>query len=102
MANVIFRKGLLQQVPLLSSALALWNKALYSAETLERVLAETYGEKGAMLDPTYATSIGARIILPAARSPEPSIFLFTNYNKSKDDAPLFGMFCNDFAEPSLR
>ncbi|KAK8912542.1 Phospholipase A I [Metarhizium anisopliae] len=60
MSKVIFRKGFLQHVPVLSTVLAMWHKARYSSETLEQVIGETYGEKGMMLDPSYATSIGAR------------------------------------------
>ncbi|KAK8912311.1 Phospholipase A I [Metarhizium anisopliae] len=86
MSKVIFRKGFLQHVPVLSTVLAMWHKARYSSETLEQVIGETYGEKGMMLDPSYATSIGARIVLPAARSPTPSILLFTNYNGSGGNA----------------
>ncbi|EXU95695.1 patatin-like phospholipase family protein [Metarhizium robertsii] len=104
MSKVIFRKGFLQHVPVLSTVLAMWNKARYSSETLEQVIGETYGEKGMMLDPSYATSIGARIVLPAARSPTPSILLFTNYNGSGDNAENKGRLLTDqvtrFAEPA--
>ncbi|KAK8912409.1 Calcium-independent phospholipase A2-gamma [Metarhizium anisopliae] len=86
MSKVIFRKGFLQHVPVLSTVLAMWHKARYSSETLEQVIGETYGEKGMMLDPSYATSIGARVVLPAARSSTPSILLFTNYNGSGGNA----------------
>lgn len=84
MATTIFSKGLLQVIPGLSSMLALWNTARYSSDALEKVVEDQYGEKRGMLDPSYASSVGARVILPAARVPDPSIVLFTNYNGNAD------------------
>jgi hypothetical protein len=80
MANMIFQRGLLYRVPILSGLLALWNRGLYSAEKLETAIQQTYGNSAKMLDPSYAASIGTRVLLPTARCPEPSILLFTNYN----------------------
>ena len=82
MTDIVFRKGLFQQLPLLPELLALLNRPLYSADVLEQTLKEQYGEEETLLDASYASSIGARVILPAARSPVPSILLFTNYNAS--------------------
>jgi hypothetical protein len=94
MANVIFRKGPLQHIPVLSTVLALWNRSLYSAQSLETAIEQTYGDRRRMLDPSYASSIGARILLPVARSPEPSIFVFTNYNGVGDDVKERGPCTN--------
>ena len=88
-ASVIFRKGWLHRIPLVSMMLSLWHWPVYSGSTLQRVIEHTYGDETMMLDTSYASSIGARIILPAARSPEPSVFLFTNYKEgSSTDDPL--------------
>ena len=94
MANIIFRKGFIHHIPVLSTVLSLWNRGLYSSDTLEKVIGHTYGEKGMMLDPSYATAIGTRIILPAARSPQPSILLFTNYNGSVEIGKEKGRSCD--------
>lgn len=87
MAHLIFRKGVLtRHMPWLSAVLALWTRALYPVDTLEQVFQQTYNADGGemmMLDPSYASSIGARIILPVARSPEPRVLVFTNYNEEK-------------------
>ncbi|EXU95505.1 patatin-like phospholipase [Metarhizium robertsii] len=77
-----------------SAVLALWNRSLYSAQSLEAAIEQTYGDRRRMLDPSYASSIGARILLPVARSPEPSIFVFTNYNGVGDDVKERGPCTN--------
>lgn len=90
MAKVIFRKGLWQQIPVLSTLISLLSKSLYSGENFERVIRETYGEGSTMLQPSYATAIGTRIILPAARCPDPLLLLFTNYNRKVDGERKLG------------
>ncbi|KAK3692967.1 hypothetical protein B0T22DRAFT_532338 [Podospora appendiculata] len=69
---------------------ALFNDAIYRARYLERVLRETYGSDTKMLDPSYATTIGAKICLPVATVSEPTTLLFTNYNGAGEEALRLG------------
>lgn len=79
MASLIFERNILGRIPIISGLLALWHRSLYNSEGLEKAIGDAYGAKRRMLDPSYASSIGSRIILPATTSPVPSMLLFTNY-----------------------
>ncbi len=80
MAGSIFRRKLVHYVPVVSMLLSILNNALYPAAGIEKTIEDVYGKAAGMLDPSYATSIGARVLLPVAAMPEPSLLLFTNYN----------------------
>ncbi|KAK3938223.1 patatin-like phospholipase-like protein [Diplogelasinospora grovesii] len=97
-----FQSGPLAGIPLFSAVVklvvALFNDGMYRAKHLERVLRETYGSDTKMLDPSYATTIGAKIGLPAATVCEPSTILFTNYNGIGEGAVRIGYDVHQGAE----
>ncbi|KAM7210074.1 patatin-like phospholipase-like protein [Rhypophila decipiens] len=94
LADVAFQRGQLASFPLLSTVgkmvAALFSDAMYRARYLERVLRETYGSDTKILDPSYATGIGAKIGLPVATISKPSTLLFTNYNGVGEEALRLG------------
>ena len=89
-ADVAFQSWPLADIPLFSTIskmlLAVFNDAAYHAQSLEQVLRDTYGSATKMLDPSYATTIGAKIGLPVATVSDPSTLLFTNYNDIGEEA----------------
>lgn len=59
---------------------ALLFDGIYKPDSLEAVLIETFGD-AKITDQSYATSIGAKVILPTATATaEPHLIVFTNYN----------------------
>ncbi|KAK8146259.1 hypothetical protein G3M48_003385 [Beauveria asiatica] len=77
-AEQIFRPQ--HNIPLLSSLLSLFHYPIYAGQAAEDAFREAYGSKTALLDPSFATSIGTRVMLPVATVPDPTLLAFTNYN----------------------
>lgn len=80
---------LLNRLPLLSSAVWLFGMihtlltdSKYSAEGLEKLLIETYGQSRGIADISSATSMGAHIGVTLTRARDGSVFLATNYNSA--------------------
>ncbi|OAA33989.1 Acyl transferase/acyl hydrolase/lysophospholipase [Cordyceps fumosorosea ARSEF 2679] len=71
-------------IPLLSSLLSLFHCPIYGGQAAENAFREAYGSEAALLDPSFATGIGTRVVLPVATVPDPSLLAFTNYNAVGD------------------
>ena len=79
-AAAVFQRSPWHRVPFVSAIAAVCGSALYPAKLIEQAISDAYGSTARMLDSSYASSIGARVLLPVATSPDPSLLLFTNYN----------------------
>lgn len=89
-AATIFQRSLWHRVPLVSAIAAVCGSSLYPAKLIEQAIADAYGKTARMLDSSYASCIGARILLPVATSPDPSLLLFTNYSDVGDASARTG------------
>lgn len=89
-AASIFQRSLWHRVPLFSTIATLCGSALYPAKLIEQAIGEAYGTTAKMLDASYASSIGARVLLPVATSPDPKMLLFTNYGTVGDASARTG------------
>ncbi|KAL3584515.1 hypothetical protein FPOAC2_14295 [Fusarium poae] len=84
---------LLSRLPLFSSAVWLFEliytfltDSKYSAEGLEKLLIETYGQSRGTADISLATSMGTHIGVTLTRARDGSVFLATNYNSVTAEA----------------
>lgn len=90
LATTAFKPKIWNRLPLISTLWMLWNNGRYSSKLFESVLRATFGSETTMLDSSYAQSIGARIAIPVARSPDPSLLLLTSYNGAGDSTVRVG------------
>ncbi|KAJ6790289.1 hypothetical protein PWT90_06982 [Aphanocladium album] len=76
-ASKIFRPQ--HRLPVVSFIMSLLHSPIYDGQAAGIVYRETYGD-ACLLDPSYASSIGTRVMLPVATTPAPLIKGLTNYN----------------------
>jgi hypothetical protein len=84
---------LLNRLPLLSNVAWLFQlictllaDSKYTAEGLEKLLIETYGQNRSTTDISPATAIGAHVGVTLTRASDGSVFLATNYNSATGQA----------------
>ena len=96
-AETIFQRSMWHRVPLVSVVATVLGSALYSAKLIEQAISDAYGTTAKMLDASYASTIGTKVLLPVATSPDPSLLLFTNYNGVGDASARTGE--RDYQKP---
>ncbi|KAM5527445.1 hypothetical protein FOXYSP1_20317 [Fusarium oxysporum f. sp. phaseoli] len=84
---------LLNRLPLLSNVAWLFQlictllaDSKYTAEGLEKLLIETYGQNRSTTDISPATAMGAHVGVTLTRARDGSVFLATNYNSARGQA----------------
>ncbi|KJZ67949.1 hypothetical protein HIM_12663 [Hirsutella minnesotensis 3608] len=90
LASAAFHREFWNKIPFLSALWTIWNNGLYPSHNFEELLRQTFGSETTLLDGHYARSIGARIAIPVARSPDPSLLLLNNYNGIGESAVRLG------------
>jgi hypothetical protein len=84
LAHLAFKPRKVLNIPIVSNlqefAASIFADGLYPAENIETALKEVFGIDNSILDPSYATAIGAKIGVPVATIQDSSYCMFTNYN----------------------